>query len=148
MKVVLSADGTQEGERALEWCIEHLGPGDEVIAVLGMNPVGEFVLSVPPFDTLGSEQQFSQQMNADYGERLHDRGITAQVRVLPHSQERAVIDAAASEHADLIVVGKRPHGAFGDAMRNELAPHLVHRPPCAVVVVPTATTEEVTNTRW
>ncbi len=53
-------------------------------------------------------------------------------------QGRALTDVAANEHADLIVVGKRPHGWLVDAVRGELAGRLVHHPPCPVVVVPSA----------
>jgi nucleotide-binding universal stress UspA family protein len=59
------------------------------------------------------------------------------------SQAAAVLEAARAEHADIIVVGKRPHGVVGDAVSNETAGHLVHRPPCPVVVVPTAPADPV-----
>jgi nucleotide-binding universal stress UspA family protein len=38
--------------------------------------------------------------------------------------------------ADAIVVGKVPHGAIGDALLGGVAAHLVHHPPCPVVIVP------------
>jgi nucleotide-binding universal stress UspA family protein len=138
MKVVLSANGTGEGRRALQWCLDHLHSGDEVIAVLGIDPVGEFVLGIPPFDTLGSDRELAQDLGVEYGTPLTERGILARTRLVPHSQVRALTEVATQEHADLIVVGKNCHGVVGDAVRNEVAPHLVHRPPCAVVVVPTS----------
>lgn len=139
MRVVLSADGTIEGRQALQWCLDHLGRDDEVIAVLGIDPVGRFALGVPPFNTLGDEREISRQVERDYGQPLADHAIQARTRVVMHNQGRAVADTASAEHADLIVVGKRSHGLVGDALHHEIAPYLVHRLPCAVVVVPTVT---------
>src|SRR5262249_28950094 len=137
MKVVLSADVSDESRSALRWCVDHLGYGDEVIAVAGVNQLGEFVLGVPPFDSISSESELLRQVKQDYCGPLEDRGVTARAQLTAHSQARAVADIATSEGADLIVVGKSPHGVFGDAVRSEVASHLVHHPPCALVVVPT-----------
>jgi nucleotide-binding universal stress UspA family protein len=137
MKVVLGADGTEEGEHALEWCLDHLGPGDEVVAVVGMDAVGEFVLGVPPFDAFATERELVGRVQLDYCEPLAQRGVASRAQLAAHGLARALTDVAAREHADLLVVGKVPHGAVFDAVRGEVAVHLVHQPPCPLLVVPT-----------
>ena len=136
MKIVLSADLSEESWAALRWCLDHLGPGDEVFAVSGVNPLGEFVLGVPPFDSISTEHEVLRQVEATYCETLAERGVTAHVCVAPHTQARAVAEVAQREAVDLLVVGKAPHRALGDAVRNEVASHLVHHPPCPLLVVP------------
>ena len=137
MKVVLSAAGLDEGGAGQRWCVEHLHAGDEVIAVLGVNPVGEFVLGLPPFDALDAAQELLADVEHQYCRPLDAAGISCQARVLPCQQGRAVIDVARAEHADLVVIGKRPHSRLSDTLLEGTATQVVHRPPCAVVIVPT-----------
>jgi nucleotide-binding universal stress UspA family protein len=136
MKIVMSADSTSEGLGARAWCAEHLGPADAVIAVVGINPVGEFVMGVPPFDVMGDEHTVVEQVERDHCHPLRQRGLDCRARVVAHTQANAVLEVAAEEHADLIVVGKRPRGPVGDLVWGEVATHLVHHPPCPIVVVP------------
>jgi nucleotide-binding universal stress UspA family protein len=48
---------------------------------------------------------------------------------------RAVAEVAPDEQVDLIVIGKRPHSWLADAVRGPIATHIVHDPPCPVMVV-------------
>jgi nucleotide-binding universal stress UspA family protein len=136
MKVVLSVDSLEAGDEAAQWCIDHFGPGDTVIVVVGVNMVGEFVLGVPPFDALGGEPALVHQLERRYCEPLVANGVACEATLVPHGQARAVADVARRKGADLIVIGKRCHGRVGDALHDETARHLVHHPPCPVVVVP------------
>ena len=136
MMVVISADGGVEGDAARRWCVENMGPGDRAIAVLGADQFGSVVLAASPMmvvvDPLELRESVEQRLHDDLG----PQGVSCECRIRDHAQARAVIETAEAEHADLIVVGKRPHNAFTDAVTNETALHLVHRPPCPIVVVP------------
>jgi nucleotide-binding universal stress UspA family protein len=141
MRVVLSADLTSESRAARGWCVENLAPGTAVVAVLGVSQMGELMLGVPPFDLGAAEHELRASVERDYCEPLDAAGLQCEGRVLALSQGRALTEVAHDEHADLIVVGKRPHGWLVDVVRGELAGQLVHHPPCPVVVVPTAPVE-------
>jgi nucleotide-binding universal stress UspA family protein len=62
--------------------------------------------------------------------------VQCSARVLDSAQGQAVRHVASQVAADLIVVGKIAHGPLADFVLNETANHLIHRPPCPVVVVP------------
>jgi nucleotide-binding universal stress UspA family protein len=136
MKVILNAEPSERGRAAREWCRAHLGSADELIAVVAMAPVGEFVLAVPSIDGLGDEQKLQAGVEAECCQPLRDAGINCEARVVVDSPERALLDIAVAESADLIVVGKRPHGAIVDTVLHDTAAHIVHNPPCPVLVVP------------
>jgi len=136
MKVVLSVDTLEAGDEACQWCIDHFGPGDTVMVVAGVNMLGEFVLGLPPFDTLGGEPALVRQIQRRYCEPLRANGVACEAKLVPHGQARAVTEVARQTGADLIVIGKPRHGWVGDALRDDTASHVVHRPPCPVVVVP------------
>jgi nucleotide-binding universal stress UspA family protein len=136
MHVVFSADGSEEAAAARQWCVEHLAPTDTVTAVVGVNGFQEFVIGVPPFDTLGSEAQLAAELDQDSCAPLREAGLSCRIRLVHHAQGKAVVDVAAEEGAELIVVGKRPHGPVVDAILGTVAGQVVHHPSCPVVVVP------------
>ncbi len=134
MKIVISADASDEGAAACEWCLDHMEPGDEAVAVIGVDPLGEVMLSVSPLVGMVDEGR----LRADTEQALERiGGLRATTRLVNHSQHRAVLDVARDEHADLIVVGKRPHHGVTDTLLNETAARLIHHAPCPVLVVPT-----------
>jgi nucleotide-binding universal stress UspA family protein len=138
MRVVVSADGGAEGRAARRWCIEHLTSVDEVVAVLGVDSFSGAMLSLSPFVAVAEPESLREGVERRFQTALEQCGVRCRAQVGFRSQAAAVLDAARAEQADVIVVGKRPHGVVGDALCNETAGHLVHRPPCPVVVVPTA----------
>jgi nucleotide-binding universal stress UspA family protein len=137
MRVVMSAELSDEGAAACNWCTEHLHPLDTVIAVVGMQPFGELVVAVPPFDLLASSQELLDTIERDYCARLRASGLRAESMLIRRRQAAAVVEAAMANGADLVVVGKHPHGWMADAILGEVANQVVHHPPCPVVVVPT-----------
>ena len=136
MRVVMSGDSNDEGTAARDWCRTHLQPGDTVIAVVGINPVGELVMGLPVFDAMGDEHAVRERLEYEHCGPLRDAGLDAQARVLASGQVRAVVETAVRERADLLVVGKHPRGPVGDMIWGEVATHLAHHPPCPVVIVP------------
>ena len=142
MRVVLNADGTAEGDTARDWCLQHLGDRDTVVAVAGGSLIGEFVQELPPLDTVGREWDVHRVVEERYCEPLRRAGIDCEAAIVPHHPLRAILDVAKERDADVIVVGKRPHGWLADTLAGETAVHLVHHPPCAVVVVPTEVAAE------
>jgi hypothetical protein len=83
--------------------------------VLAMSPIGKFVLAVPPVNGVGDERQLQAAVEADC-RSLRNAGINCEAGIVVDSAERALLDIAVAESADLIVVGKRPHGATVDAV--------------------------------
>jgi len=136
MKVVLSVDTLEAGDEACQWCSDHFGAGDSVTVVAGVNMLGEFVLGLPPFDALGGEPALVRQIERRYCEPLRASGVACEARLVRYGQARAVTEVARQTGADLIVIGKRRHGRVGEALHDETASHVVHHPPCPVVVVP------------
>jgi nucleotide-binding universal stress UspA family protein len=136
MKVVLSADNTAEGTAAREWCAHNVRAGDELIAVLGVDPLGQTMLSVSPLYDLTTETNLHDMLERVYCDPLRRGDVECSARVLDAAQGQAVRQVASQVAADLIVVGKIAHGPLADFVLNETANHLVHRPPCPVVVVP------------
>jgi nucleotide-binding universal stress UspA family protein len=136
MRVVLSADPGEATIAASSWCAANLAPGTTVTAVLGINPVGELMFGIPPLDPVDSERDLLAGVERDCCEPIAQAGLACVARLVPQSQARAILEVAGRERADLIVVGKRPHGWLLDVVLGDVAGHVVHHPPCPVLVVP------------
>jgi len=136
MKVVLSAESGDHGDAARDWCVSHLGPTDAVVAVIGLSNIGELVLAIPPFEGTATEGELLAVVEHDFCRRLERVGIPCTARFVRETQARAVADVASDVNADLIVIGKRPHSWITDAVLAPVAVHVVHHPPCPVMVVP------------
>ncbi len=107
MKAILSGDPPEAGDAASQWCRSHLGPGDEVIVVVAMNALGELALGVPPLDTLRGDLAVKADVDTETCEPLREAGIECESGVVVASPAQALREMAQTEHADLIVIGKR-----------------------------------------
>ena len=108
MRIVISADGSVEGDAARQWCAANARPGDEVIAVVGADQLSDVMLSVSPLMGVADPQLLRESVERRLESDLSAVGVSYESRVSYHGQAKAVIETAEAEHADLIVVGKRP----------------------------------------
>jgi nucleotide-binding universal stress UspA family protein len=145
VKVILSADGEDETRAGRDWCLANLDNSSSVVVVQGINLLSDFVAGLPMFDLMLSIDDVVARTERDICEPLSAGGVPCRARVMTTGQTQALIEAAEEEHADLIVLGKVPHGRWADAIRGETAAHLVHRPPCAVLIVPTEAESETVH---
>lgn len=137
MRIVLSGHGTAECRAARDWCLQHLDPTSTVVVVVGVSVLGDFVMGLPMFDMLDATDEVIAEMDRDVCGPLAKHGISCRTVVVPSGHAHALAEVADHERADLIVIGKVPHGPLSDVLRSETASHLVHRPPCPVLIVPT-----------
>jgi universal stress protein family protein len=94
------------------------------------------MLSVSPLYDLTTETSLHDMLERECCVPLRRGDVQCTARVLDGAQGQAVRHVASQAGADLIVVRKLAHGPLADFVLNETANHLVHRPPCPVVVVP------------
>jgi nucleotide-binding universal stress UspA family protein len=136
VRVVLSADGADESRAVRDWCVSHLNRTSSVLAVLGINALGEFVKGSPVFDLTESIDAVVARIEREVCRPLAVHGVPCRIRVGPTGHAQSLIEAAETEQADLIVIGRVPPGPFGDAIRGESVTYPAHRPPCPVLIVP------------
>ena len=137
MRIVLSGHGDAEHRAARDWCLEHLDATSSVVAVVSVNALGDFVMGLPMFDLLDATEEIVAQMDREVCGPLTAAGIGCRTMVMSSGPAHALAEVAEHEHADMIVIGKVPHGPLSDALRSDTASHLTHRPPCPVLIVPT-----------
>ena len=137
--VVAGVDGSAESVAALSWASRYAAAtGGTVRAVLawhypaaaGLAPAG-----VAP-EPVRAETERQLQATLDEAVAKIDQDQLAapvQARLSYGHPAQVLIDE--SEHADLLVVGNRGHGAFTGMLTGSVSVHCVNHAECPVVVV-------------
>jgi nucleotide-binding universal stress UspA family protein len=126
-KIVIGFDGTSESRDAL-----HLGNAfahamdAELIVATALNP---------RIDLSGSEaEHFVSIFNQARHELPHRDFAMRELRAV--SAPAGLSDTAATEEAELIIIGSTHRGKLGRALPGSVSERLLSRAPCAVVVAP------------
>ncbi len=137
--VVAGVDGSAESIAALGWASRYAAAtGGTLRAVLawhypstaGLPPVG----AAP--EPVRAETELQLQATLDEAVAKIDQDQLAapvQARLSYGHPAQVLIDE--SEHADLLVVGNRGHGAFTGVLTGSVSVHCVNHAACSVVVV-------------
>jgi nucleotide-binding universal stress UspA family protein len=126
-------DGSEASKAAVEWCVAHLAPGTEVVAVCVLDQVNFGAL---PSLYCVPWAAVAEALRDQWCAPLRRAGLICDCRLLDGSRATALRDIAVRKHADALVIGKRSHRAVLDMVLGVIPRRLIHRPPCPVIVVP------------
>ena len=138
--VVVGVDGSPNSMAALEWAAKHLNEhgGGTLKAVMSWTYPAAAVTSmgiggsVPPADAM--QEATVEALDAFVGEVTIPASITVERIAVEGSPASELL--AQSEHADLLVIGKRGHGGFLGLLIGSVTNQVVNHAACPVVVVP------------
>jgi nucleotide-binding universal stress UspA family protein len=135
-RIAVLVDGSPESQRAVEWCAEHLGPTDEVVAVAGLSNVGELVLAVPPSNLRMWRREIRRSLYGTWTQPLTDRGIPHRERFIEMTPWRALRKVGDEIDADALVIGVGNHKGLAGLIDPREASHVLHKSRRPVLVVP------------
>lgn len=145
-RIVIGLDGSEGSQRALNVAISLARPlGSEVVAVTAVDPIPaayamDTVTPMPPPpepDLDGAAKELDQEWCVP----LRDAGIPYRPVAKLAKAATAILEAAAEEHAGLIVVGRRGLGSVTELLLGSVSHELSHSSPVPVVIVPPAKDE-------
>lgn len=133
-RIVVGTDGSELSERALQWAVDEAARwGEELVLVHGW--MSTSVLADPSGLAYGAGQDAGRIVLDEAVARCH--ALAPDLQVTPvlstASGQQALLDVAGED--DLIVVGRRGHGALGSLLIGSTSDHVVHHARCTVVVV-------------
>ena len=133
-RMIVEVDGSPESAAAVEWCAEHAGSGDEVIAVAALSFFGEMALAVPA-DLDNAKTDIRHALDHRWIEPLRARSVPYRTRLEDGKPWKAVLRVAEAENADAIVVGQH-RAKFLSQIWESPTDRIVHHSDLPVIVVP------------
>ena len=132
--VLLALDLGASSLRAVDEAIDLAADQGAVLMILSV---------VPPRDlhrlrqgALGGERQRRDRTAREIVARAAANGVTATSVIWYGEPATAILDAAWSERADVVVLGSRRRTDLGRLLRGSVSSHVASAATCPVVVVP------------
>ena len=140
--IVVGVDQSEHAHLALDWAMREAGIRGEALTVLAVVPAEAspwtgHPLAVPDADhAIAQARQVAEEAVAKSAGQLGDRQPSSvTVRTFTGYPAQALVDA--SRDADLVVVGSRGSGGFGELLLGSVSSQVSHHAACPVVIVPT-----------
>jgi nucleotide-binding universal stress UspA family protein len=137
--IVVGADGSPGSQRAVSWAGERAQElGAEVVAVLAVRPLGEFVMELPPMPG-HVMTHLREALERTWCKPLRDLGVKYRTVVVEDDPAHGLLDVVDREHADLLVLGAQGHGGVVHRALGSVTYKTTHHAECPVVIVPATT---------
>jgi nucleotide-binding universal stress UspA family protein len=133
-RIVVGVDGSVTSKAALTWAARQARlTGAVVEAVIAWEVPAISGYPVPPPDV--DWEELAAQIVTDAIAEIPATAEPTEIRykVAKGNAARVLLDASAG--ADLLVVGRRGHGGFVEALLGSTGQHCVHHATCPVVVI-------------
>ena len=131
--VVVGIDGSDASRVALDLSSRlAAGLGGTAYAVFTIDDI---------YNTFTTHGYYGKDEQRARREAEQQDGPVEFVERIGHHPEDALIDVATERHAALLVVAARERGSMGGLLLGRVPDHLLHRPPCPVMVLPHAYTD-------
>lgn len=139
MKIILGVDGSPCSAVAVEFVKQMTWPaGTRVEVVRAIPPVKvaipEAYLAVSEVvwrDLLVDGHKYVEDVSCE----LLGRGLTIDSRVIEDDPRAALVEAARTSGADLLVVGSHGRSGLSKLLMGSVSSHVVAHAPCSVLVV-------------
>jgi nucleotide-binding universal stress UspA family protein len=134
-RIVVGVDGSVPSKAALGWAIRQAKlTGAVVDAVIAWHYPATYGYSGYVADYTDYSELAAKVVAATIAEVSGPAG-PVEVRPTVVEGNPAAVLLAASEGADLLVVGSRGHGGFVEALLGSVSQHCVHHAACPVVIL-------------
>jgi nucleotide-binding universal stress UspA family protein len=139
--IVVGVDQSAHSHRALDWAMREAAVRKTTLTVLSVipamaSPWTGHTLTVPDAGhAIAQARQVAEAAIAESAGRLGEpQPSSVTVSAFTGFPAQALIDA--SSDADLLVVGSRGSGGFGELLLGSVASQVSHHAHCPVVIVP------------
>ncbi len=140
MKVLIGVDDSSHSDAAIRYITGAAWPKATTFLVLSaVAPIFVGPGEVAAADTIGrlmeDQEKYHTEIAKRAAARLTKAGLTADARMVVGDPRSALMDAAHTEHADLLVVGSHGRTGIKKLLLGSVASHVVTHAPCSVLVV-------------
>lgn len=136
-RILVPTDGSAEGEHALEYAIELARAHDAKIrAVYVVNAASYGGLPMETaWDGINDALREEGETAVERVRELAPADVTVETVVLEGSPSKVIVDEAAPENCDLVVMGTHGRGGIDRLLLGSVAERVVRRAPVPVLTV-------------
>lgn len=136
-RILLATDLGSASDLATDWAFDLAGSHGAALLVLSIIDEADLASAgsaggPPRWDQIRDDRQVSAQRLVNLGRAT---GIDVQFLVWTGDPAESILAAAASESADLVVVGSHGRGRLGRLLLGSVSEAVTRRAPCPVLVV-------------
>jgi nucleotide-binding universal stress UspA family protein len=137
--IVVGVDGSEQGDRALDWAIEEAKLRGARLRLVSAWHVPAVAYGGPGFAPQLQEpldktfEEVAQKVVDTAAKRAREAGVEAEMGVEQGQAAEVLVEAGAN--ADLLVIGSRGHGGFAGLLLGSVSAQCAHHSPCALVIV-------------
>jgi universal stress protein A len=142
MKILIGVDDSPHSEAAIDFVRSMPWPtGTRVVVVSSVRPAVSvyseiYIPATGQSEGLMEDQiRFHQELVSRAELRLKEAGLRTEARVLQGDPRESLVEAARTEHADLLVVGSHGRTGLAKLLMGSVATHVAAHAPCNVLVV-------------
>jgi nucleotide-binding universal stress UspA family protein len=135
-RVLLATDLSSTSALATDWAFDLSRRNDAALLIVSvidprelLFPGGGFRIRI---DQVRERREALAQALVDRGRRL---GVPVTFLVWTGDPGESIVEAAASEHADVILIGAHARGAIGRLLMGSVSEHVARHAPCPVLIV-------------
>jgi nucleotide-binding universal stress UspA family protein len=134
MKILLPVDGSAFSDAAVSSVVSTIRPAEVEILVLQVADV-RAMRTPPSWSKASNPFADAKQSVARAAETLRAAGFAVTTRIVEGEVRSAILDVAAQEHADLIVLGSHGRTGLSRFALGSVAESVVRHAHCSVTVV-------------
>lgn len=150
--ILLTTDGSELAQAAVPHALHLASTAGEatIVGVTVIDTVAQILAQASPSGwgyygggiavesaeaAVAAEREEAEGTLAALTAQLEAAGVTVRTCVIEGHPGTAIVDAAAREHADVIVMATHGRGGLGRAVLGSVADHVVRHAPCPVLLV-------------
>ncbi len=140
MKVLIGVDDSSHSTDAVSYVLDATwSKASQFVVLSAVEPIFVGPGEAAPSDAIArlmeEQEKYHQEIAQREAARLREEGLTADTRVVVSDPRTALLEAARSLPADLIVVGSHGRTGIQKLLLGSVASHIVTHAPCSVLVV-------------
>jgi nucleotide-binding universal stress UspA family protein len=142
MKIMVGVDDSPHSRAAVEFVRKMAWPKESrVLVVSAVQSVvavyaEAYAGATPYVDPMNEELvRFHQETVAGAERELQTAGLRTEAKILHGDPRTALVEAARTERADLLVVGSHGRTGMAKLLMGSVAAHVAAHAPCSVMVV-------------
>ena len=140
MKIVVGVDESEQANRAVEWCANYAVTLDAEVVVIHAIDIGFYASPVgsvvPALLAPDDRENLRDRITNEWCAPLANANVPYRVVLMDGDPAPAIIKAAKTEPADLVVVGRRGRGGFAELLLGGTSYALVHHLARPLLIVP------------